>query len=292
MLGYCFFDRLSGVAGCELFAFDRSELDVCDFELVKQRIADLRPDFVINCSAYTAVDDAEGRESEAFKINAEAVSNIAECCNESGAVLIHFSTDYVFDGENSGGYAEDDTPGSINVYGASKLNGEQLIAANMEKFYIIRTSWLFGPNGKNFVSTMLELAKVKDELSVVSDQIGSPTYTVDLCRAVVEKFLELESTTADIDESATEAAASRPRQPLPFGIYHLTNSGTTSWYGFAKEIFELKGISTRLNETDSSSFVRPAKRPPCSILRSVKTDFHIRGWKEALQDYLFDFPQG
>lgn len=294
MLGSCFFDCLAGVAGCELFAFDRNELDICDSELVKERIADLRPDFVINCSAYTAVDDAESHNDEAFKINAEAVSNIAKCCNEAGAILIHFSTDYVFDGENANGYCEDDLTGPINVYGASKLKGEQLIAANMEKFYIIRTSWLFGPNGKNFVNTMLELAKTKSELSVVSDQIGSPTYTIDVCKAVMEKFLRGVEVVAERAGRTGELVNERVADlvlpaRLPFGIYHLTNSGTTSWYGFAKKIFELKGVSIKLDETDSASFIRPAKRPRCSVLKSAKVDFGIRSWEVALQEYLRNF---
>ena len=263
MLGSRFVEYFGQVDGGELYAFDSKELDVCDFGLVREKVENLRPDFVINCAAYTAVDEAESHEDEAFRINADAAGHLAKCCKEVGATLIHFSTDYVFDGENPGGYDEAGITSPINVYGASKLKGEQMIAESMEKFYIIRTSWLFGPGGKNFVDTMLELAKSRNELSVVSDQIGSPTYTVDLCKAVMENFLQ-----------------------LPFGIYHLTNSGTTSWYGFAKKIFELKGVSIKLNETDSTAFVRPAARPHCSVLKSTKFDFNMRNWEEALEDYL------
>ncbi len=271
MLGSRFVEYFGRSADSELYAFDSKELDVCDFKKVEEKLKNLAPDFVINCAAYTAVDEAESHADEAFKINGDAVGQIAKYCKEIGVTLIHFSTDYVFDGENPDGYDEDDVTSPINVYGASKLKGEQLIASNTEKFYIIRTSWLFGAGGKNFVDTMLKLAGERSELSLVSDQIGSPTYTVDLCRAVAENFLSSTAQTASV---------------LPFGIYHLTNSGTTSWYGFAKKIFELESLSIKLNRTDSTAFVRPAKRPHCSVLKSSKIDFGMRNWEEALKEYL------
>ncbi len=264
MLGSCFFDLFKDDREFELFAYDRSELDVTNKALLRDVFTKSKPDILINCVAYTNVDLAESARDLAFKINAEAVGEMARLCKESGAILIHFSTDYVFSGEKSEGYKEDDEPKAINVYGESKLEGEKLIMANMEKYFIVRTSWLFGKNGKNFVDTMMKLGEqaIKDgtELKVVDDQIGSPTFTNDLCEAVV-------------------------KNQLPFGIYHLTNSGTCSWYEFAKEIFRIKNMNVHIKPVDSAQFPRPAKRPKCSILINNKVR-SMRSWKEALRIYL------
>src|SRR3989338_8906976 len=157
-----------------MYAFSHEELDIVDLEKVRERLESIRPDVVINCSAYTKVDDCETNRELAFKINAEAVLNIAKACEELGATLIHFSTDYVFDGKNSEGYKEDDVPSPINIYGESKLAGEENIRKILKNYYIIRTSWLFGPGGKNFVDTMRSLAKERDTVDVVGDQIGCP----------------------------------------------------------------------------------------------------------------------
>lgn len=264
MLGSCFEKHLQDLK-YEVFAFDREELDVTDIGSLHTAFAKIKPGFVINCAAYTAVDDAEGHRNEAFKVNAEAVGHVSKLSKEFGATLIHFSTDYVFNGKKSDGYDEKDEPEPINIYGESKLAGERLIAANMEKFYIIRTSWLFGSNGKNFVDTMLKLGAEKPELKVVNDQIGSPTYTEDLCQSVIEIFLQNDF--------------------RDFGIYHLTNSDTCSWYDFAKKIFEIKKMPAVVIPVSSSEFPRPAKRPKFSILRNTKTSA-LRSWQEALMAYL------
>ena len=184
-----------------------------------------------------------------------------------------FSTDYVFDGMNSAGYAEGDAVAPINVYGESKLAGEKLIEENMEKYYIVRTSWLFGLNGKNFVDTMLKFgaAAIQNgtEMKVVNDQIGSPTYTHDLVNAVIGQIVEpLE------DE-----------KPFPFGIYHLTNSGVCSWYDFAKKIFEIKKMEVKVLPVTTAEFPRPAKRPNFSILLNSKMPA-MRSWSEAVETYL------
>ena len=189
MLGSAFLKKLAGEEGLEVFAFDKDILDITDKAALKEIFDRISPDFVINCAAYTAVDDCESNKELAYAINADAPLEIARLCNACGAKLIHFSTDYVFDGEKPEGYREDDSPAPINVYGASKLKGEQNIAEAHDKFFIVRTSWLFGENGKNFVDTMLRLADEKDELNIIGDQVGCPTYTFDLSQAVIDNFL-------------------------------------------------------------------------------------------------------
>ena len=281
MLGSCFFDFFKNNKEYEFFAYDHDELDVKDKTLLCDAFTKSKPDILINCVAYTNVDLAESERDLAFKINAEAAGEMARLCKEFGAILIHFSTDYVFSGEKSEGYKEDDEPKAINVYGESKLEGEKLIMANMEKYYIVRTSWLFGGQGHawrrashNFVDTMIRLGEqaIKDgtELKIVDDQIGSPTYTNDLCGAVIKYFLE---------------PARNSKKQLSFGIYHLTNSGTCSWYTFAKKIFEIKNMNVLVKAVNSAQFLRPAKRPKCSILINNKIP-SIRSWEEALRIYL------
>lgn len=270
MLGSCFMDFFVGMGGLELHAFSHAELDVCDYQKLAKKFVEIRPELVINCTAYTAVDEAEKNRDLAFRINAGAVGELAKLCKKIDAVLIHFSTDYVFDGRKADGYKEDDLTGPINVYGESKLAGEKLLKENLQKFYLIRTSWLFGKNGKNFVDTMLKFGenavKNNTELKVVNDQIGSPTYTHDLVKAVIGNFVENNS-------------------KLPFGIYHLTNSGICSWYDFAKKIFEIKKMSVRILPVTIDQFPRTAKRPSYSILLNSKLPAS-RPWSEAVEAYL------
>lgn len=275
MLGSCFLDFFAGRKDLELIAFDSSELDITDYKNLSEKFREIKPEIVINCAAYTAVDEAENAWHEAFKINAEAVKEIALLCKEFDAIFIHFSTDYVFNGETSQGYKENDETRPINIYGESKAAGEKAIMENAEKYYIVRTSWLFGPNGKNFVDTMIGLGqkalKSGTELKVVNDQVGSPTYTRDLCEAVVKYFVQPQLNEEKIPD---------------FGIYHLTNSGKCSWYEFAKKIFELKNMSVKVNPVSTGEFPRPAKRPVCSILVNTKLKEGLRSWEEAVGDYL------
>lgn len=266
LLGSYFYDRFSGLVGFSFYAPTHQDLDITDYDALKDYIFRIKPEVVLNCTGYTAVDDAETHRDEAFKLNGEAVGELARICKEAASVLIHFSTDYVFDGENASGYKEDDGVAPINIYGESKLEGERLIAKNMDQYYIIRTSWLFGEFGKNFVDTMVDLAKIKDELQIVGDQLGSPTYASDLTTLVIESFIK--------------------KHDLPFGIYHVTNSGSCSWCEYAKEIFKIKGAEVKVEEVDSSAFPRPAKRPHYSILLSVKFEHKMRPWQEALEAYL------
>ncbi len=266
LLGTYFFNHFLGFSPGVVYAPTKQELNLENYDEVESYISRIRPTVVINCSGYTAVDDAEENKDLAFKINAEVAGKLASFCKKVDGVLIHFSTDYVFDGQKKEGYGEDDDPSPLNLYGKSKLSGEDLIKSNTDKYYIIRTSWLFGEYGKNFVTTMLNLADHKKELDVVDDQIGSPTYAKDLALFVSSNFL---------DDSH-----------LPFGVYHLTNSGVCSWYDFAVEIFKIAGKNIVVNKVDSSAFPRPAKRPNYSILVNNKLEKGLRDWNTALKAFL------
>jgi len=229
-------------------------LDITDEAAVKAYILEMKPDLVINAAAYTNVDGCEDEPETAFTVNGDAPGYIAAACREAGVRLVHYSTDYVFDGSKKE-YVESDQPNPINVYGASKLRGEQKIAENMDDYRIIRTSWLFGRHGKNFVETIRHLSKENETVRVVTDQVGKPTYTVDLARK-----------TAEIAE-------------CPPGIYHVTNDGVCSWYEFAR------AFALNVVPCSSSEFPRKARRPAYSVLANTKTS-PMRPWKEALEDYL------
>ncbi|MFH1284587.1 MAG: dTDP-4-dehydrorhamnose reductase [Candidatus Peregrinibacteria bacterium] len=265
MLGSCFFKCLAGQKDAEMYSLKKDGLDITDKETLEKVFERISPHFVINCAAYTAVDSCESDKDAAFKVNGEAPGEIARLCAGKNATLLHFSTDYVFDGKNDRGYKETDSPSPINIYGESKLEGEKRISENMNDYYIVRTSWLFGENGKNFVDTMIRLARKKYEPNVVGDQTGCPTYTKDLCEACVKYFLS---------------------KKLPFGIYHLTNSGQTSWYDFAVKIFKIMESDVKINKISSDAFPQKAKRPKCSILLNTKITEPLRSWEEALEAYL------
>jgi len=248
----------------DFYSTSKEDLDITDEDAVKQILYDFRPNLVINSAAFTYVDECEIKKDFVMNINGTANGNLAKMCNDLGAYLVYFSTDYVFDGYKSEGYKEDDETNPINVYGESKLLGEKLIQENTDKFYIIRTSWLFGMHGHNFVKTMLELAKKGEPIKVVTDQIGKPTYTADLAKAIYEGV----------------------QMGYPCGIYHLVNENATTWYDFAKKIFDLAEISNvDLRSTNSQEFQRPAKRPTVSILQNTKLPL-LRPHEEALKDYL------
>lgn len=275
MLGSCFLDFFAGRKDLELSALDSNELDITDSEKLAEKFIEIKPQIVVNCAAYTAVDEAEKNKDLAFKVNSDAVMDMARLCKRIDAILIHFSTDYVFNGEKIEGYLENDRPAPINIYGESKAAGEKAIMENADKYYVIRTSWLFGPNGKNFVDTMIGLGqkalKSGTELNVVNDQVGSPTYTKDLCEAVVKYFIQ----PFLIGKKAPD-----------FGIYHLTNSGKCSWYEFARKIFELKNMGVKVLAVSTGEFPRPAKRPACSILLNTKLQDEMKSWVDGLKFYL------
>jgi len=275
--------------GVELFAFDSSEMDITDHGKMKKFFDEVTPDFAINCTGYTNVDKAESEKSKAFAINADALKIFIDLCKRFGTILIHFSTDYVFDGRKTppDGYKEKDIPDPLNTYGESKFRGEEIIQDNMSRFYIVRTSWLYGPlvndesgkpRGRNFVTTMLSLEKdvlsrKKEAIKVVGDQIGAPTYSFDLAKAVVGNFIE----PFLLSENKLPPSLSVP----PFGIYHLTNSGVCSWFDFASKIL----TKTKPIEITSSQYVTDAQRPKNSILINTKLP-KLRPWEEALDEYL------
>ena len=230
------------------------DLDITDREQVIESILKIKPDVVINAAAYTNVDGCEDNKELAFQVNGYGPGYIAEACARAGAKLVHFSTDYVFDGSKKE-YVESDIPDPINVYGDSKLLGEKKIIENMDDYRIVRISWLFGIHGKNFVETMLKLSGEMDTVKVVNDQFGKPTYTMDLASKVKE-IIELDP-----------------------GIYHITNDGICSWYEFASSIID------NVIPCTSEEFPRKAKRPKYSVLVNTKTE-PMRHWKEALKTYL------
>ena len=237
-----------------------SDLDVTDKEMIFQTIMELEPDVVINAAAYTDVDGCEDNVEHAFKVNGESLLHIADACDEVGATLVYFSTDYVFDGTKKE-FIESDPVAPINVYGRSKLLGEQNIVENMDDFRIIRTSWLFGRHGNNFVDTMLKLSGEMDEVMVVNDQFGKPTFAADLAHKTAEIIY------------------------MKPGIYHITNEDVCSWYEFAGAVI------SNVVPCSSDEFVRKAKRPTYSVLVNTKTTL-MRHWKDALADYLNEIKIG
>jgi dTDP-4-dehydrorhamnose reductase len=254
--------------GRDVTALGRAALDVTDLDAVVA--ASAGHDVIINASAYTKVDDAESHEDDAYAVNATGTANLASAAAEHGARLVTVSTDYVFAGDASEPYAEDAPIDPKNAYGRTKAEGERLaVANNPDATLIVRTAWLYGQHGPNFVKTMLKLAADRETLSVVDDQVGQPTWTLDLARQIV----------ALIDADA------------PAGAYHGTNAGETSWFGFTREIFKLSGLDPeRVQPTDSASFVRPAPRPAYSVLGhdawSKASLQPMRDWKTAFADAL------
>ena len=242
-------------------------LDIRDYYLVKAALSSFMPDVVINCVAYTAVDDCEDHEEEARLVNETGVKNLALAAKEIGAVLVHISTDYVFDGNGTSPYTEDEEVSPVNAYGRTKALGERAVFENMEKYFIIRTAWLYG-EGKNFVKTMISLSEKNKTLRVVSDQIGSPTSANELARFIVYLI-----------------------QTDKYGIWHGVCDGSTSWYEFTKEIMKLTGKEeVEVLPIKSEEYRTKAKRPYFSVLSNKKmhneTDFKIKSWEEALKEYL------
>ena len=252
----------------ELICTDVQDLDITDLTAVEKYVEDVKPELIINCAAYTAVDKAEDEEELVYKINAIGPKNLAIAAKKNDAVLIHVSTDYVFGGDRdvSEDYSEDDEKNPQAVYGTTKLAGEEFIKQECEKFYIFRTAWLYG-DGKNFVKTMISLSETHDELKVVNDQHGSPTYAVDL---------------ASIIHQAVE-------KKIPYGIYNSTNLGYTTWYDFTKLIFSIKNINTKVIPLSSEEFASKAKRPKNSQMskdKLLKNGIIIPKYEDALERYL------
>ncbi|MBB2932394.1 dTDP-4-dehydrorhamnose reductase [Paraburkholderia silvatlantica] len=259
-------------------AADRNMLDLSDLDAVRRIVMDVKPQLIVNPAAHTAVDNAESEPDAAMRLNAHAPAVLAEAAKQLGAGLVHYSTDYVFDGTKDGAYVETDATNPQNVYGASKLAGEQAIEASGCAHLILRTSWVYGTRGKNFLLTMLRLGGQRDELSVVADQIGSPTWSNTIA-----------ALTANVLAQLTAASDGAEWWKRHSGVYHLTANGATSWHGFAEAIFEASDLPRKpaVKAIPASAYPTPAKRPGNSQLSNDKLAqvFGLRApeWREALR---------
>ncbi len=269
-LGYDVVKRLKEL-GIPVLSTDRSTLDVTDKVQVQTYLGAQHPDVVIHCAAYTAVDKAEDERQICYAVNVEGTRNIAETVREIGAAIVYISTDYVFDGSGKEPHSEDQSTSPLNYYGYTKNLGEEIVRETVEKHFIIRTSWLFGLNGPNFIKKMQYLAETKDELSVVCDQVGSPTYTKDLAVLICDMI-----------------------QTRHYGTYHGVNEGYCSWYEFAEKIFSKSGLSISVNPVLTSQYFTKAKRPLNSRLSREKLDKvglkRLPHWENALERFLNEEP--
>lgn len=265
-LGYDVVNELEK-RGHTAVAVDIEEMDITDAVSVERVITEAEVEAVIHCAAYTAVDAAEDNVEICRRVNAEGTENIAKACKKLDLKMIYISTDYVFDGEGERPWEPDDERHPLNVYGQTKYEGELAVEKYLEKYFIVRIAWVFGVNGKNFIKTMLKLSETHEELNVVDDQVGSPTYTYDLAVLLV-----------DMVESDK------------YGRYHATNEGLCTWYEFAKEIFRQAGVEVKVNPVTSDMFPAKAKRPKNSRMSKEKLDangFHrLPTWQDALERYL------
>jgi len=267
MLGSALCELLSG--DHEVRGADIEDFDVTEAAAVAEAVAAERPEVVIHCAAWTDVDGCQRDPKRAFLQNGWGTWNVAKAAAGAGAALIYLSTDFVFDGKKGEPYTEFDAPNPLGVYGASKLAGEEAVRSLVPQHYIVRSAWLFGPRGRNFVQTILEAAAEREEVRVVADQFGSPTYTRDLARGLAEIVL---------------AGGVVP------GTYHLVNSGVCSWAELAAEALRLAGRTTRVTPIPAAEWASPTPRPACSALRPLRLELQnvpvLRHWKEALASYI------
>jgi dTDP-4-dehydrorhamnose reductase len=258
-----------------------SDLDITKKESCQAIFSKYKPNFCINAAAYTAVDKAESEPEKAQLINEIGPKNLAEVCKEYDSILLHVSTDFVFDGSNKIAYKEEDTPNPTGVYGLTKLQGEKAIQETFEKYFIIRTSWVYSQFANNFMKTMLRLASERDSLSVVNDQIGTPTNAVDLAEVLIFIITQTYNCHTEYVEVL------QPTIYNLFGIYNFSNEGRCSWYDFAREIFKINNVNINLSAIPTTSFPTPAKRPAFSVLdkSKIKKTFgvEIKDWKESLK---------
>ena len=260
--------------GNEIIATDVAELDITDEKAVMEYVMNVKPEYIINCAAYTAVDKAEDNYELADRINGDGPTNLAKAAKAAGAKLVHISTDYVFGGslDVSKDYKEDDAKAPVTAYGKTKLHGEEGIVENIDKYYIFRTAWLYGIGGNNFVKTVTKLGSTRDEINVVSDQHGSPTYAKDLTEIIYQAI----------------------EKKIPYGIYNATNEGYTTWYEFTKEILAEQGISCKVNPVTTDEYIEmmkitQAKRPFNSQMSKAKLEAYgikVPEWKDGLKRYL------
>jgi len=262
MLGHDLMQVLTG----DVRGVDIEEIDITSFESTRRVLLTLKPEVVVNAAAYTDVDGCETKRELAMQVNGEGVAHLALAAREIGAKLVHVSTDYVFDGSKKGPYDEWDCTNPINIYGVSKLMGERFVSTLTNRFQIVRTSWLYGSNGRNFVETIIKLLSERESIEVVDDQTGCPTYTYDVARKLREVVGK------------------------GYGIYHITNTGNCSWYDFALAIALKMGLKKQITPVSSERFRRPAKRPANSVLGNtilrLESIGEPRHWKDALGEYL------
>ncbi len=257
------------------------KVDITDRNRVENIIEKVRPDVVIHAAAMTDVDGCELEPKKAYKINSEGTKNVASACKVIDAALIYISTDFVFNGKKKRPYKEGDKTGPLSIYADSKLKGEEAVRKILRKYFILRTSWLYGKHGRNFVDTILAKAKRVEVIRVVDDQIGSPTHTKDLSKAIHALLNRIKSRRAGLN---------LPYGLSEFGIYHVSNSGSVSWFDYARYIFKLAGLKTKVLPISLRELARPAKRPSMSVLDNSKfikfTGYRMRKWREALKEYI------
>jgi dTDP-4-dehydrorhamnose reductase len=264
MLG-CAVVEVAAERGHEVCAASRAELDVTDADAVQRVIGDCGAEAVVNCAAYTNVDGAEDDGGAALAVNGFAAGIVAEAAAQAGASIVHVSTDYVFDGSKREPWLESDPTGPLGVYGSTKLLGEQAVAGANPRHAIVRTAWLFGAGGKNFVDTMLALGALREDVSVVTDQIGCPTWTAHLAGALVK-------------------LAERPQLT---GVHHIAGAGSCSWNELASEVFARAGLACRVLPATTDEFPRPATRPAYSVLGSERSNpIVLPAWQDGVADYL------
>lgn len=251
----------------EVFPLVRATVELTNRQAVLSYMENIQPDVIIHCAAYTNVDGAEGDRKTAYEVNGLATQYLAEAAERLDAKMVYVSTDYVFDGTANTPYEVNHPTAPLGVYGDTKLSGEEFVQHHAKKHFIVRTAWVFGVNGNNFVKTMMKLGRERGEVGVVHDQVGSPTYTVDLASFIIELM-----------------------QSEKYGIYHATNEGVCSWYEFAQEIFRQTGMKVNIKPLTTEEFPRPAARPKYSVLSKAKITEQgfqpMRNWKESLMAYL------
>jgi dTDP-4-dehydrorhamnose reductase len=264
-LGQCLKEVAGRLNLTDIHFLPESQANILDTDTLRTLFESEKPQYVINCAAYTAVDQAEDDQELARKINRDGAENLGRFCQESGSILIHISTDFVFAGDHPSLLHEEDPASPVNVYGLTKLEGEQAIISSLDHYYILRTSWLYSEYGNNFVKTMLRLGAEKEELRIISDQIGTPTYAMDLAETIFHII---------------------QNDQQQYGLYHYSNEGVTSWYDFAKAVFDIAGLPVKAVPVKTSQYVTKAVRPAFSVMdkSKIKETFGIEipYWRDSL----------
>jgi len=269
------------------------KIDITNRNSVSNVITKTQPDVVVHTAAYTDVDGCELSPKKAYEVNSVGTRNVALACKKIGALLIYISTDFVFNGRKKNPYKEKDRPAPLSVYGDSKLKGEEVLKKSLKNYFILRTSWLYGKCGKNFVDTIIVKGKEGNALKIVDDQVGSPTYTKDLAKgihALIDRVSKCQSVKVSRAQETRNKHTQYSIHNTQYGTYHVSNTGSVSWFEYAKEILKLAGIRTKVIPITSKELNRPAKRPEMSVLDNSKfiafTGYRMRNWREALKNYV------